>query len=162
MHIWELGFFGQRTTTAKPFTIDILENRQVMETGHDGTFHYDVPFYTNEQCVTMRDTSRDQEAPGTDEGTFKIVLSEEYKPWDVLAVDIYYGQQIIVTEDPVLQKGDTFEHIVKLSTNNRRESYETYNLKEGITYYKLFNLLGGERDTFLSGVRVTNRPSSLT
>ena len=90
-HIGELGFFGQRTTTAKPFTIDILENRQVMETGHDGTFHYDVPFYTNEQCVTMRDTSRDQEAPGTDEGTFKIVLSEEYKPWDVLAVDIYYG-----------------------------------------------------------------------
>ena len=161
-HIGELGFFGQRTTTAKPFTIDILENRQVMETGHDGTFHYDVPFYTNEQCVTMRDTSRDQEAPGTDEGTFKIVLSEEYKPWDVLAVDIYYGQQIIVTEDPVLQKGDTFEHIVKLSTNNRRESYETYNLKEGITYYKLFNLLGGERDTFLSGVRVPNRPSSLT
>lgn len=161
-HIGELGFFGQRTTTPKPFTIDILENRQVMETGHDGTFHYDVPFYTNEQCVTLRDTSRDQEAPGIDEGTFKIVLSEEFKPWDVLATNVYYGQQIVVTEDPVLQKGDTFEHIVKLLTNNKREAYEPSNLKEGITYFKLFNILGGERDTFLSGVRVPNRSSKLT
>ena len=161
-HIGELGFFGQRTTTAKSFTIDILENRQVMETGHDGTFHYDVPFYTNEQCVTSRDTSRDQEAPGIDEGTFKIVLSEEFKPWDVLATNVYYGQQIIVTEDTVLQKGDTFEHIVKLVSNNRKEFYEPSNLKEGITYFKLYNVLGGERDTFLSGVRVPNRTSKLT
>ena len=160
-HIGELGFFGQRTTAPKPFTIDILENRQVMETGHDGTFHYDVPFYANEQCVTKRDTS-DQDEPGKDEGTFKIVLSEEFKPWDVLAVDVYYGQQIIVTEDPVLQKGDTFEHIVKLSTNNKRETYEKFNLVEGVTYFKLFNVLGGERDTFLSGVRVPNKPSNLT
>lgn len=160
-NIGELGFFGQRTTSAQPFTIDILEKRQVMETGKSGTFHYEVPFYTNEQCVTMRDTSGDQEAPGIDEGTFKIVLSEEFKPWDVLSTDVYYGQQIIVTEDPVLQKGDTFEHIVKLSTNNKRESYERYNLKEGVTYFKLFNLLGGERDTFLTGVRVPNKSSKL-
>lgn len=160
-HIGELGFFGQRTTTAKPFTIDILENRQVMETGHDGTFHYDVPFYANEQCVTVRDTS-DQVDPGKDEGTFKIVLSEEFKPWDVLATNVYYGQQVIVTEDPVLQKGDSFEHIVTLSTNNKREVYEKFNLVEGVTYYKLFNVLGGERDTFLSGVRVPNKPSKLT
>jgi hypothetical protein len=161
-HIGELGFFGQRTTTPKPFTIDILENRQVMETGHDGTFQYDVPFYTNEQCVTKRDTSQDVEAPGKDEGTFKLVLSEEFKPWDVLGVDVYYGQQVIVTEDPVLQKGDTFEHIVKLNTNNAKETYETFNLVEGVTYFKLFNVLGGERDTFLSGVRVPNRASKLT
>lgn len=161
-HIGELGFFGQRTTSAQPFTIDILENRQVMETGHDGTFHYDVPFYTNEQCVTKRDTSGDQEAPGIDEGTFKLVLSEEFKPWDVLSTDVYYGQQVIVTEDPVIQTGDAFEHIVRLSTNNKRESYEPYNLKEGVTYFKLFNLLGGERDTFLSGVKVPNKPSKLT
>jgi|TARA_R110000868_G_scaffold74337_2_gene214916 hypothetical protein len=161
-HIGELGFFGQRTTTAKPFTIDILENRQVMETAHDGTFQYDVPFYANEQCVTKRDTSTDVEAPGIDEGTFKVVLSEEFKPWDVLATNVYYGQQIIVTEDPVLQKGDSFEHIVKLNTNNNKESYEPSNLVEGVTYFKLFNVLGGERDTFLSGVRVPNRPSYLT
>lgn len=160
-HIGELGFFGQRTTTAKPFTIDILENRQVMETGHDGTFHYDVPFYANEQCVTKRDTS-DQNDPGKSEGTFKIVLSEEFKPWDVLATNVYYGQQIIVTGDPVLQKGDGFEHIVTLSTNNAKEVYEKFNLVEGVTYFKLFNLLGGERDTFLSGVRVPNKPSKLT
>lgn len=160
-HIGELGFFGQRTTTPKPFTIDILENRQVMETGHDGTFLYDVPFYSNEQCVTKRDTS-DQIEPGRDEGTFKLVLSEEFKPWDVLGVDVYYGQQVIVTEDPVLQKGDSFEHIVRLSSSNRKETYEKFNLVEGVTYYKLFNLLGGERDTFLSGVRVPNKPSKLT
>lgn len=160
-HIGELGFFGQRTTSPKPFTIDILENRQVLETGHDGTFHYDVPFYTNEQCVTKRDTST-QEKPGYDEGSFKIVLSEEFKPWDVLGTDLYYGQQIIVTEEPVLQKSDGFEHIVTLSTNNKRETYEKANLMEGVTYYKLFNLLGGERDTFLSGVRVPNKPSKLT
>lgn len=160
-HIGELGFFGQRTTTPKPFTIDILENRQVMETGHDGTFHYDVPFYANEQCVTKRDTS-DQEAPGKDEGTFKLVLSEEFKHGDVLAVDVYYGQQVIVTEEPVLQKADTFEHIVTLSTNNKRETYEKFNLVEGVTYFKLFNLLGGERETILSGVRVPNKPSKLT
>ena len=42
-HLGELGFFGQRTTTVKPFTIDILESRKVIETGHDGTFTYDVP-----------------------------------------------------------------------------------------------------------------------
>lgn len=161
-HIGELGFFGQRTSTVKPFTIDILENRQVMETGHDGTFLYDVPFYTNEQCVTKRDTSMDQEAPGIDEGTFKLVLSEEMKPGDVLTTDVYYGQQVIVTKDPVLQKADSFEHIVMLSTNNNKESYEAYNLKEGITYFKVFNVLGGERETILSGVRVPNKSSKLT
>jgi hypothetical protein len=161
-HIGELGFFGQRTTVAKPFTIDILENRQVMETGHDGTFQYDVPFYTNDQCVTVRDTSLDQEAPGIDEGTFKLVLSEEFKPWDVLSTNVYYGQEVVVTEDTVLQKGDSFEHIVKLLSGNRKEWYEPSNLKEGITYFKVYNILGGERDTFLTGVRMPNRSSKLT
>lgn len=161
-HIGELGFFGQRTTTAKPFTIDILENRQVMETGHDGTFQYDVPFYTNDQCVTVRDTSSDQEAPGIDEGTFKLVLSEEFKPWDVLTTNVYFGQEVVVTEDTVLQKGDSFEHIVKLLSGNRKEWYEPSNLKEGITYFKAYNILGGERDTFLTGVRMPNRSSKLT
>lgn len=160
-HLGELGFFGQRTTTAKAFTLDILENRQVIETGHDGTFTYDVPFYSNEQCVTVRDTS-DQEAPGKDEGSFKVVLSEEFKPWDVLATDVYYGQQILVTDEPVLQKADGFEHIVTLNTKNKRETYDAFNLTEGVTYFKLFNVLGGERDTFLSGVRVPNKPSKLT
>ncbi len=161
-HIGELGFFGQRTTTAKPFTIDILENRQVMETGHDGTFLYDVPFYTNEQCITVRDTSN-QTSPGIDEGTFKIVLSEEFKPGDILTTDVFYGQQIMVAFDTtVLQKGDTFEHIVILSSNNKRESYEPSNLREGITYYKIFSVLGGERDTYLSSVRVPNKSSMLT
>lgn len=160
-HIGELGFFGQRSTSCKPFSIDILENRQVMETGHDGTFQYDVPFYTNEQCVTLRDTS-DQINPGLDEGTFKLVLSEEFKPGDVLGTDVLYGQQVMVTEEPVLQKGDSFEHIVILLTNNRKESYEASNLKEGVTYFKVFNILGGERDTFLTGVRVPNKSSMLT
>lgn len=160
-HIGELGFFGQRTTTAKPFTIDVLENRQVMETGHDGTFMYDVPFYANEQCVTVRDTS-DQETPGADETTFKLVLSEEYKPWDVLTTDVFYGQQVMVADEQVLQKGDSFEHICILHTTNKKESYRVSNLREGVTYFKLYNVLGGERDTFLSGVRVPNRPSKLT
>jgi len=160
-HIGELGFFGQRTATAKPFTIDILENRQVMETGANGTFLYDVPFYTNEQCVTVRDTS-DQESPGISEGTFKIVLSEEFKPWDVLGFDLHYGQQIIVADEPVLQKADSFEHIVKLHSNNDREVYEAANLVEGVTYYKLFNILGGEKDTNLTGVRTPNKASKLT
>lgn len=161
-HIGELGFFGQRTTTTKPFTIDILENRQVMETGHDGTFLYDVPFHENQQCMVLRDTSADQEAPGIDEGTFKLVLSEEFKPWDVLSIDPMYGKQVIVTEDQVLQKGDTFEHIVRLNSNDRKDSYNPSNLREGVTYYKLFNIVGGERDTFLSGVSVPNKTSYLT
>lgn len=161
-HIGELGFFGQRTNVIKPFTIDILEGRKLMDTGMDGTFQYDVPFYTNDQCITLKDTSMDAEAPGIDEGTFKVVLSQEFKPWDVLTTNVYNGQQIIVTEDEVVQAGDAFEHIVKLSTNNRKESYEPSNLREGVTYFKLFNVLGGERDTFLSGVSVPNRSSKLT
>lgn len=161
-HIGELGFFGQRTTTAKPFTIDILESRKVMETGADGTFQYDVPFYTNEQCVTVRDTSGDHEAPGIDEGTFKIVLSEEFKPGDVLTTDVFYGQQVLVTNETVLQKGDGFEHIVILSSNDKREYYDVSNLREGVRYFKMFNSLGGERETILSGVRVPNKGSKLT
>jgi hypothetical protein len=161
-HIGELGFFGQRTSTSKPFTIDILENRQVMETGHDGTFQYDVPFYKNEQCVVKRDTSMESEAPGIDEGTFTLVLSEEFKPWDVLGTDLFYGEQVIVADETVLQKGDSFEHIVKLVSNDRNQSYNPSNLKEGVTYYKIYNVLGGERDTFLSGVRVPNKTSKLT
>lgn len=160
-HIGELGFFGQRTTAPKPFTIDILENRQVMETNHTGTFLYDVPFYSNEQCITKRDTSH-QTKPGYDEGTFTIFLSEEFKPYDVLTTDVYYGQQIVVTEHPVKQRGDSFEHVVTLNTKNKRESYIPSNLREGITYFKLFNLIGAERDTFLSGVRVPNKASKLT
>lgn len=161
-HIGELGFFGQRTTVPKSFTIDILENRQVMDTGTDGTIHYDVPMYINEQCVVTRDTSTDTESPGIDETTFKLVLSEEFKPWDLLTVDPMYGKQIIVTEDQVLQVGDSFEHVVRLSSNNKRDYYDASNLREGVRYFKLFNVLGGERDTFLSGVRVPNKPSMLT
>lgn len=160
-HIGELGFFGQRTTTSKPFTIDILENRQVMETGADGTFHYDVPFYENAQCVVMRDTS-DQKNPGQDEGTFKLVLSEEFKPGDVLTTDMFYGQEVYVTDEQVLQKGDTFEHIVTLMSKDRKEIYNSFNLKEGVTYFKSYNVLGGERDTILSGVRMPNQTSKLT
>ncbi len=161
-HIGELGFFGQRTTTNKPFSIDILENRQVMETGTDGTIQYDVPFYQNEQCVTKRDTSLEQEAPGIGEGTFKLVLSEEFKPGDVLTTDVMYGQQVIVAQEQVLQKNDSFEHIVQLLTKNQKESYKLSNLKEGVTYFKVFNILGGERDTWLTGVRVPNKASKLT
>lgn len=160
-HLGELGFFGQRTTTAKPFTIDILENRQVMETGHSGTFTYDVPFYENEQCVTKRDTSGQSVAPGVDGGTFKIVLSQEFKPFDVLTTDVFYGQYIVVTEDTVLQTADGFEHIVKLLNNDKRQSYNQSNLVEGVTYFKTFNILGGERDTYLSGVNLPNQTSKL-
>lgn len=161
-HLGELGFFGQRTTVPKPFTIDILENRQVMDTAADGTFTYDVPFYQNEQCVVTRDTSTDAEAPGIDEGTFKLVLSEQFKPGDVLTTDLLYGDQLIVTKDVVLEKGDGFEHIVTLNAKSKRESYDPSNLIEGVTYYKLFGIVGGERETILSGVQMPNETSKLT
>ena len=160
-HLGELGFFGQRTTVVKPFTLDVLENRQVMDTGHDGTFTYDVPFYKNEQCVTTRDTSRENEAPGIDGGTFKLVLSQEFKPGDVLTTDVLYGQQIIVAKEQVLQRGDSFEHIVHLTSNNKKETYNPSNLREGVRYFKLFNVLGGERETILSGVSVPNKTSKI-
>ena len=164
-HLGQLGYFGQTTAQQKPFTIDILENRQVMNVGASGLFTYDTPFDLNDQCVTTRDTSGEHDEPGQDESQFKIVLSDEFKPGDVLTTDLYSdgAQQIYVDPDEqVLQVGDSFEHIVKLSTNDKREWYLTSNLMEGIQYFKLFNMLGGERDTILSGVAMPQKSSMLT
>jgi hypothetical protein len=164
-HLGELGFFGQRTTAPKPFTIDILENRKVMNVGASGMFTYDTPFTMNDQCVTTRDTSADQEQPGQDGTSFKLVLSDEFKPGDVLTTDFYGedSQQIYVDfDEQVIQVGDSFEHVMKLNTNDRKEWYSASNLMEGIQYFKAFNMLGGERDTFLSGISLPSKSSMIT
>lgn len=161
-HIGELGFFGQKTTTVRPFTLDILQNRQIIETNSDGIMHYDVPFYSNEQCQVVRDTSQEHPAPGIDGGQFKLVLSQEFRPGDILTSDILHGQQVIIANETVLQKADGFEHIAQLATSNRGEFLEPHNLTEGTKFVKLFNSLGSEREGFYSGVSMPNKTSKLT
>jgi hypothetical protein len=161
-HLGEISFFAQRSTMLKGMTIDILKDRKIMETGADGVISYDIPVFTNDQCIVKRDTSKAQERPGIDNGAFTLTLSDEFKPGDILGTDLYAGQQVIVTDDTVIQKGDSFEHKVILSTNDKKDYYSPSNLMEGIVYFKIGHVMFGERGTNYSGIHLPQKSGYMT
>lgn len=153
-HLGLLNFFGQQSIQSYGILPDLLKNRNILETGRDGKFTYDVPVYEEDECMTIEDMSH-QVKPGIDGTTFKIVLSENFKPGDVLTSDKLYGQDIVVTEEEVIMIGTGFEHIVKLVSNDIGEWYSESQLAAGISYYKINHGIFGEYGTNYSAVELS-------
>lgn len=158
-HLGLQSMFGQIGMQAYSYGIlpDLLQNKKVLTVGASNTFTYDIPVEEDYECMTVRDHS-DQAFAGLDDGSFKISLSEQFEPGDVLTVDPLYGDQIIVTnEEPVINLGDSYEHIVKLVTNDKEDYYSASLLAPGISYTKISQSLGGEFDVdYWSTVQMPN------
>jgi len=152
-HLGLIEFFGQMSRMEYGVMPDLLKNRQVLEVGREGRFTYDVPIYEDKECITTRDMS-DQTFPGRDSTTFKIMLSEMFTAGDVLTYDVLNGDQLLVEEDDVIQKGDSFEHVVSFITNDKDLWFAQDKLEAGITYTKINHAIFGEYGTNYSTVQL--------
>lgn len=155
-HLGMMQLFGQMSSQQYMYGImpDIMKNRQILTVGRDGKFTYDIPIYEEKSCMTVEDTS-DQPFPGQDGTTFEIVLSEEFKPGDVLTYDPLYGEDIIVDRDSVVEMTSTgFLHTVKLVTQNQDAWFPAAQLSAGISYVKINHSLFGELDDKYSSIHM--------
>jgi hypothetical protein len=153
-HLGLQKFFGNQRFKPQGIFPELLQNKSVLEVnGLGGKFTYDVPVEEDRGTYTMKDMSHQTNA-GIDGSSFKIVLNKKFTAGDVLSNDPEYGQQIIVTEDEVMELGDTFEHTVKLVSDDKREWFLASNLAKGISYTKVSHNIYGEYGTNYSHVNM--------
>ena len=153
-HLGLQKFFGNQKHKPAGIFPELLQSKSVLEVnGLGGTFTYDVAIEEDRGTYTMKDMSH-QQNPGIDGSKFKIVLNEKFAPGDVLSNDPEYGQQVSVTEDEIMEMGDTFEHTVKLVTDDKQEWFLASNLAKGISYTKVSHSIFGEYGTNYSNVRM--------
>ena len=131
-HLGMQKFFGNQTVTPSGIFPELLSSKAVIEVnGLGGTFTYDVPMVEVSKIETTRDTS-DQIKPGLDGSPFKLVLNREFTTGDILTADAEFGQQVMVTSDPVDMIGDSFVHTVKLVSQDKTEYFLSSQLRKGI------------------------------
>ena len=161
-HLGMQKFFGNQQFTPTGLFPELLEKKAVLEVnGVGGSFTYDVPITKSKGCYTTRDFSN-QVKPGIDDSSFKIALNREFTTGDILTNDAEFGQQIRVTQEPVVQVGDSYEHTVALVSNDKTSWFLAGNLRKGITYYKLNHAIQGEYGTNFSHVDMPDTVGSMT
>lgn len=145
-----MSWFGQQNeVSAVPIFQDVIQNDAVLEVnGWGGKFSYDLPVETDTRLKTMDDTS-DQEYPGLDGTTFKIVFNREFAPNTTLTCDGMGEDAIRVTDaEPVRDLGYGFEHTVVLMTNNPDASYPSEYLAKDIQYFETGHALAEYDEKF--------------
>lgn len=152
-HLGLMESWGTRQMQQYGIFPDLLRDRKVIEVGRDGRFTYDVPVYEDQECMTTEDMSHQANA-GVDGSPFKVVLSEEFKPGDVLTYDALYGEQFVVTEEEVHMTGTGFEHIVKIVSNDSYDYFPASQLAAGISYAKINHAMFGEYGTNYSAAHL--------
>ena len=162
-HLGLMQLWGQQAKTTYPMYRELLANKAVMEVnGEDGSFTYDIAIKESMNCTTIRDTSN-QDFPGIDESPFKIVLTKQFAPGDVLSCDPLYGDQIVVSGDEEIRLvNEGFEHSVKLVSNSKRAYYDASLLVKGIQYYKISHTMFGEYAQNYSNVDFMDSPTTMT
>lgn len=161
-HLGMQKFFGNQTVTPSGIFPELLSSRSILEVnGVGGSFTYDVPMVEASYIQTTRDTSN-QVKPGLDGSPFKLVLNRAYTTGDILTNDAEFGQQVMVTSDTVDQIGDSFEHTVKLVSNDKTEYFLSSALKKGIQWFKLNHAVLGEYGTNFSHVDMPNTVGYMT
>lgn len=157
-----ITLWGQQATTSYPMYKELLAKKAMMEVnGDNGTFTYEIAIKESGKCVTVRDTSN-QEYAGIDNSNFKIVLNKRYAPGVVLSTHLMYGEQIIVTdEEEIRQTAEGFEHTVKLTSNDKRASYDQNLLVKGIEYIKVSHNIFGEYGTNYENVDLIDTPTTM-
>lgn len=162
-HLGMMQLWGQQARTVYPMYRELLANKAVMEVnGVDGSFTYDVAIKESKNCTTVRDNSN-QDFAGIDGSNFKITLSKQFAPGDVISSDPLFGEQLIVTdEEEVRMVNEGFEHTVKMVTNSKRAYYDTALLAKGIHYYKISHNIFGEYGINYSNVDFMDSPTTMT
>lgn len=162
-HLGLMSLWGQQAKTSYPMYRELLADKAVMEVnGVDGSFTYDIAIKESMNCTTIRDTSN-QDFPGLDESPFKIVLTKQFAPGDILSADPLFGEQIVVSgEEEVQIKNEGFEHTVKLVSTSKRAYYDAALLNKGIQYFKVAHTMFGEYATNYSNVEFMDSPSTMT
>lgn len=161
-HLGMQKFFGNQTTMPQGIFPELLSSKAVMEVnGIGGSFTYDVPMIEADQVMTTRDMSH-QVMPGLDGSTFKIALSREFTTGDILTNDPEFGDDIIVTSEPVEAVGDSYIHTVQLVSQDKRDYFLPSNLAKGIKYIKLNHAILGEYGTNYSHVDLPNTVGQMT
>lgn len=161
-HLGMQKFFGNQAGTPSGIFPELLSSKSVLEVnGVGGQFTYDVPMIEADYVMTTRDYSH-QVRPGVDSSTFKIALSREYTTGDILTNDAEYGQNILVTSEPVENSGDSYIHTVTLVSQDKTEYFLPSNLAKGIEYFKLNHAILGEYGTNYSHVDLPNTVGQMT
>jgi hypothetical protein len=162
-HLGLMSLWGQQAKTTYPMYRELLADKAVMEVnGEDGSFTYDIAIKETMNCTTIRNTSN-QEFPGLDESPFKIVLTKQFAPGDVLTTDAIYGEHIIVSgDDEIRMAGEGFEHLVKLVSNSKRAYYDSSLLVSGVQYFKVSHQMFGEYAQNYSNVDFMDSPTTMT
>lgn len=159
-HLGLIELFGQGSYTEYGIMPELLKKRATIEVGSNRRFTYDVAVYNEQECQTVRDNSN-QTFPGIGGSTFKITLSEPFQPGDKLTYDVFFGDQIIVTEDGYEQVAEGFEHIVKLVDTDPEAYYPASQLDAGITYVKIGHSIMGEFGTNYSSIKLPSTSSKV-
>lgn len=155
-HMGMQSFFGMQSPQRYPIYEDLINNLSVLEVnGWEGKFTYDVPVEQNTALMTVADNS-DQEYAGRGETVFKITLNEELAPGTTITANAYDGITLSVSDAaPVRAKGDGFEHLVQIVSNNTEIWYPSYLLSKGIEYFVTGHGVA-ERGTEFAKVRMPN------
>lgn len=82
--------------------------------------------------------------------TFLIETDKKLCKYDCISYEIYEGQQLIITKDI-----SETTYLAEINTNDENETLNE-NYAKGVKCYRLFNVLGGEKDD------CTNDTSELT
>jgi len=146
-HKHYLGMIETFETTQKvavPYLRDLLRGSQVLEIKPGATVTYDLVLEEEDwQTKTAVDTSDLYEKPGIDGGMFELILTEEFKPGDILTSNLEFGQQVAVSENhEVVLDGENFVHMVYLTSQDNEAYYDKSLLKADVCYYKVTNVIG--------------------
>lgn len=161
-HLGLMSLWGQQARTTYPMYRELLADKAVMEVnGTEGSFTYDIAIKESVNCTTIRDTSN-QDFPGLDESPFKIVLTKQFAPGDILSADPLFGEQIVVTMEEVEMRNEGFEHTVQIVSTSKRAFYDSALLVKGIQYYKVSHTMFGEYAQNYSNVDFMDSPSTMT
>ena len=157
-----ITLWGQQAMDSYPMYKELLAKKAQLEVnGDNGTFTYEIAIKDSGKCITVRDTSS-QSYAGIDNSNFKIVLNKKFAPGAVLTTDAIYGEQIIVTdEEEIKQTAEGFEHTVKLTSNDKRASYDSNLLVKGIQYFKVAHNIFGEYGTNYDNVELIDTPTTM-
>jgi len=157
-----ITLWGQQAMDSYPMYKELLAKKAMYEVnGDNGTFTYEIAIKDSGKCMTVRDTSA-QPYAGLDNSNFKIVLNRRYAPGVVLSTDAMYAEQIIVTdEEEIRQTAEGFEHTVKLTSNDKRASYDSNLLVKGIQYFKISHNMFGEYGTNYENVDLIDTPTTM-
>ncbi len=128
-----------------PMIHNLLKDMSVMELepGVD-SITYDLPIEPHYyECLTAADTSEFSDKPGFDGTLFPLKLNTEFQKGSILTYDLQDGVQVIVDNNiDVERDGDTYTHMVKMSSNSKYEYFPTAFLKAGVKYFRTGHVMG--------------------